>query len=275
MSKLKISNPVTAIAEADATGDIADIFADIRQTMELPLITSVWRILVDIEDGLPTAWNATKPLYQTGQPQAALFKLRKQVSLPHPKPFTCSQLSCVGISPNDLPSIRAVLGAYNRSNGLNLMALTALVVNPNVTPANKPVPPSPSPWPQLPPLLAQADIQTETWTLLEDIARITQRPDAGDQKPTIATIWRHLAHWPGLLALVCTGLSALEQNGQLQEAMQQVHDRAQTEGARMAHLRPETPGIPEDAYNFITTYANGVHRIVTIGHIIENWLEIK
>ena len=46
---------MTAIAETDATGEIADIFADIRETMELPLITSIWRILVDIEDGLPTA----------------------------------------------------------------------------------------------------------------------------------------------------------------------------------------------------------------------------
>ena len=34
MSKLKISNPVTAIAETDATGEIADIFADIRETYD-------------------------------------------------------------------------------------------------------------------------------------------------------------------------------------------------------------------------------------------------
>lgn len=46
MSTPKLSNPVTAIAEADATGEIAEI----RETMGLPLITSIWRILVDIED---------------------------------------------------------------------------------------------------------------------------------------------------------------------------------------------------------------------------------
>ncbi len=272
MSPLQIRNPVTALAEADATGEIADIFADIRQTMELPLITSIWRVLVDIEDGLPTAWNATKPLYQTGQPQASLVKMREQISLPHPEPFTRSQLSCIGISPNDLPSIRAILNAYNRSNGLNLMALTALVVNPAGIPANEPVPPSPRPWPPLPPLLAQSDISTDTWTLLEDIARLHQRHDTQSRNPTIATIWRHLAHWPGLLALIYTGLSSLVQNGQLHYAMQQVNETAQTEGARMAHLRPDITAIPEDAYNVITTYANGVHRIVTIGHVMANWL---
>ena len=275
MSELNMSNPVTAIAEADATGAIADIFADIRQTMELPLITSVWRILVDIEDGLPSAWNATKPLYQTGQPQAALLNLREQILLPNPEPFTRSQLSCVGVSPNDFPSIRAILGAYNRSNGLNLMALTALVVKPAGTPANEPIPTSPPPWPPLPRLLAQADIAADTWTLLEDIARISQRPGAQHQEPTIPTIWRHLAHWPGLLALVYTRLSSLVQNGQLQHAMQQVNERAQTEGARMAHCRPATTVIPEDAYRFITTYANGVHRVVTMGHTVANWLAIE
>ena len=258
MSKLKTSNPVTAIAETDATGEIADIFADIRETMQLPLITSIWRILVDIEDGLPTAWNATKPLYQTGQPQAALLKMREQISLPIPEPFTLSQLACVGISQDDLPAIRAIINAYNRSNGLNLIALTALVVKPVGTPANEPVPPSPPPWPQLPPLLTQTNISADTWTLLQDIARTNQRLNDKTRKPAIATIWRHLAHWPGLLALAYTSLSSLVQNGQLQRTMLQVNEIAQTEGARIAQLRSETGSIPEDAHNLITGYANGV-----------------
>ena len=34
-------DPVTAIDEATATGVTAEIFADIRQTMGIPLITSI------------------------------------------------------------------------------------------------------------------------------------------------------------------------------------------------------------------------------------------
>ena len=52
MNQSEIRNPVTAMAESDATGEVAEIFADIRETMEIPLITSIWRILVDIEGGL-------------------------------------------------------------------------------------------------------------------------------------------------------------------------------------------------------------------------------
>ena len=130
MNQSEIRNPVTAMAESDATGEVAEIFADIRETMEIPLITSIWRILVDIEGGLRSSWDATKQLYQTGQPQAALLRIRAETALPMPQPITISQLARVGVNRQDLSVIRSILAAYNRSNGLNLIALTALSVSP-------------------------------------------------------------------------------------------------------------------------------------------------
>ena len=35
------TDPVSAIAEADATGEVAEIFADIRATMDIPMLTSI------------------------------------------------------------------------------------------------------------------------------------------------------------------------------------------------------------------------------------------
>ena len=35
-------DPVSAIAETDATGEVADIFADIRATMAIPMLTSMY-----------------------------------------------------------------------------------------------------------------------------------------------------------------------------------------------------------------------------------------
>lgn len=273
MKKPKLSTPVTAISEADARGEVAEIFADIRETMALPMLTSIWRILVDIEGGLPRAWEATKSIYQSGQPQASLLKLREQITWPIPGTFRASQLSCVGVDKDDLPAITAILDAYNRSNGLNLIALTALISEPEGSPANAPIPPAPEPWPQLSPLLSQDDIPAETWQLLREIAFATRRENGGTQEPTIATIWRHLAHWPGLLALIFTGLSSLIQSGQLQEAMVQVSEMAKAEGAHIAHLRPDVDAIPADARAYITHYIAGVHRVVTMGHIVRVWLQ--
>ena len=91
-------DPVSAIAEAEATGETAQIFADIRQTMQLPLITSIWRTIVDVEGGLRAAWDATKPLYVTGQPEAALQKILNQDSLPIPEPIVPGQLACANVT---------------------------------------------------------------------------------------------------------------------------------------------------------------------------------
>ena len=65
---------VTALAESDATGKIADIFSDIRHTMQIPILTSIWRVLADSETDLDLTWKAVKPLYATGQPEAGLAR---------------------------------------------------------------------------------------------------------------------------------------------------------------------------------------------------------
>ena len=56
-------DPVTAVDESTATGATAEVFADIRETMGIPLVTSIWRGLAGMEDSLHTVWNASKPIY--------------------------------------------------------------------------------------------------------------------------------------------------------------------------------------------------------------------
>ena len=266
-------DPVLAIAEAEATGETAALFADIRETMQLPLVTSIWRTLASIEGGLQAVWHVTKPLYETGQPATALLSLREQARFPTPEPLAPGQLACAAVPPGDIPVIRAIVAAYNRSNGLNLIALTSLVVPPSGTPPNDPPPPAPSPWPALPPLPSQANVATDTWTLLQAINRFGAVPG----EPGLATVWRHLAHWPGLLAVIHAALAPLQQDGTIQRSIQQVLDIAHREGSRLAHLRPEIVSMPETARAMITNYVLNlglVARMVAIGHGLARWLEL-
>ena len=138
------SDPVSAIAETEATGDIADIFADIRSTMEIPLLTSIWRSLVSVDGGLAATWAAEKPLYLTGQPQAALGRIMSRATLPVLEPLVPGQLSCAGVLPEELSVVRGIIDAYNRSNGMNMVALTALVATPGSTPSSNESPSSPA-----------------------------------------------------------------------------------------------------------------------------------
>jgi hypothetical protein len=45
-------DPVKAIDEAKTTGETVASFAEIRQTMPTPLVTSIWLGLAGIDDGL-------------------------------------------------------------------------------------------------------------------------------------------------------------------------------------------------------------------------------
>jgi hypothetical protein len=48
-------DPVTVIDEAKVVGETAALFAEIRQTMRIPLVTSIWRGLAGMDDSLRPA----------------------------------------------------------------------------------------------------------------------------------------------------------------------------------------------------------------------------
>jgi hypothetical protein len=264
-------DPVTAISEAGAIGLVAEIFADIRSVMRIPLITSIWRTLADIEGGLEAAWAVTRPIYETGQPDAALQNLKAQKPFPSLAPLAPGQLESVGVSNDDLPVVRGIVGAYSRSNGMNLIALTALVTDPKGEPATYPIPPPPDRWPELPALLAQSEINAETWGILQQIKHL----GATGHDSALATLWRHLAHWPGLLSLIITSYDSSQRDGTLLEARQHVMDLARLEAEAIAHLKPANIDMPTEARQMIERYVGSpanVNRLVTLGHGVAEWL---
>ncbi len=97
-------DPVSAIAEDEATGETAAIFADIRNTMQIPLLTSIWRILAGVEDGLSATWNAAKPIFETGHAYASFHKMKSNILLPVPEPLTADLL---GLKPEHIMMVAA------------------------------------------------------------------------------------------------------------------------------------------------------------------------
>ena len=75
-------DPVSAIDENEAVGVVADIFLDIRQTMKIPLVTSIWRGLADIDNSLETIWTMAKPIYQTEKVEEKLNAIITKIKLP-------------------------------------------------------------------------------------------------------------------------------------------------------------------------------------------------
>ena len=85
-------DPVTAIDESAAVGETALVFAEIRRTMGIPLITSIWRGLAGMDDSLRPVWDAAKPIYESGEPERALARSITAAGLPSPEPLAPTAL---------------------------------------------------------------------------------------------------------------------------------------------------------------------------------------
>ena len=261
-------DPVTDISEVEATGRTAEIFADIREVMQIPLITSIWRTLADIEGGLEATWAATRVIYKTGQPDAALQALKARSEFPVPGPLSADTLGSAGLSVEDRRAFSAVIDAYNRSNGMNLIALNALVGEPSGQASNYALT-SPDLWPELRPLLEKEEIDVETWALLERVKLL----GATNDNPSIATLWRHLAHWPGLLSLVIESYEPMQEEGEIAGAIERVMESVLVAAAGISHFKPSTADIPDEAWQMVVHYSAGVSRMVTLGHGVAQWIK--
>ena len=54
---------VPSVLETAATGEIAEIYADIRGTLGTSVVNLIWRNLATMPDALPWTWSAVRPLY--------------------------------------------------------------------------------------------------------------------------------------------------------------------------------------------------------------------
>ena len=52
-------DPIAAIPEDQATGETADLFADLRATLGVPFVNLIWRHLATIPGALPAVWALT------------------------------------------------------------------------------------------------------------------------------------------------------------------------------------------------------------------------
>lgn len=263
---------VTALVESEATGKVAEVLADIRATMQIPLVTSIWRVLAAVDGGLDSVWQAVKPLHASGAPDAALNWLHKSTAAPTLAGVSRNDLSTAGVATADLPAIRRTIAAYNRSNGLNLVTLSALLESPSGEPFATGEPPPLLPaWGPLPTLLDGDDISTDTWALLRDVNRF------GVEEPQmIGTLWRHLAHWPGLLQLAADRMVDQQRDGSIPKRAEEAVASARQAGTRLAHLRAGLAPMPDAARQIITAYVREpeqLARMVSIGQSLATWFD--
>lgn len=212
------------IPEADATGDIAALYADMRTTLRIPVVNLIWRHLATLPGALAWGWAVLRPAYASGAVDAAAQRLVSGLRLPPAVPLSPTALSAAEVPPEDVPVIRRILDTYHRANPLNLVALSALLAHlegrsarGGALPVAAPPPPAADApaLPPLPPIVAEAALPAPTAALVWRLAELGVDGPVGE----LPSVWRHLAHWPGYLGLAWARLAPLAEEGWLAREM--------------------------------------------------------
>jgi len=72
---------VPSILESEATGKVAEIYADIRQVLGTSIVNLIWRNLATIPGALEWTWITARPLYLGPAPGYA-DAVRRAIDLP-------------------------------------------------------------------------------------------------------------------------------------------------------------------------------------------------
>lgn len=216
-------DPVPSVGEAEATGEIAELYADIRETLGMSFVNLIWRNIASIPGGLRWTWETMKPLYANGAVYSEADALRDAQNLPPVPRFSRAALRSVGVGDEDESAIRAALVGYDRGNPLNIVSFSAIIarLNGEAPPPSPPATPLPrqAPAAAAPTRLNFDQMPAHVAEMVRTVNLIGARGKATDIQVSLP---RNLAHWPGFLVLYYAALRPLHDDGSLLTAIDAV-----------------------------------------------------
>ncbi len=120
---------VRPVAETEATGKVAEIFADIKQTKQIDFVPDFWRTLATHPDQLELVWNNLKTLMHpeaTGRDSKLNPITREIIALAVSATNGCAYcinshtaaLLKLGLGNDGLGEVLAIAGLFNTTNTL-------------------------------------------------------------------------------------------------------------------------------------------------------------
>ena len=100
---------VPSVLEADARGEVADVYADIRSVLGTSVVNLIWRNLATMPGALEWTWSTVRPLYLGDAPLHA-EAVRGTIALPEWPVFSADTLLAAGVDEAEQALIRDVLG---------------------------------------------------------------------------------------------------------------------------------------------------------------------
>ncbi len=204
------------IPEAEATGPIGALYEDMKVAMDVGMVNLIYRRMATVDGLLEWVWSAFRPALVSGDVERASTSLKLESEWPSIPEIPAPALPLLGLGDSEIVAIRRVLDNYNRSNSFNLFLFTALVQclksgGPHEQPRRVDTLKLSDKLQHLPPIVAMGDMSKETAALISAMSV----PIAPVNKPLIPSLFRHLANWPGFVALVAPHIVHMIGSGKL------------------------------------------------------------
>jgi len=262
-----------AVSEHGATGEIAELYADIRQTLNVSAINYVWRHIATIDGGLRWAWEAAKPMFVSGRVEAECEHLMAQFDFPQLPRLSDVTLSLVGVDKQGHAQITAIMDTYNRGNMLNMVSLSALLAQPAKPPAgNRPSAALPSTTVTFPPIPEVEDLSDEVGEQVLVLNNLGAKP--GPNR-VVASIYKHVALWPGYLSLTWAQFIAMHNDGSLLKLIERAQDQARQHASYLAsELGPRPAGtVADNVQAAVAEFTDtAIARMIPIGQMMRSAL---
>jgi hypothetical protein len=247
------------LPEAAATGRVAELYADIRAVLGLPMVNLVYRALATKPGVLEDCWAALRPNLASAAAADAAGELVELAAPAGVIPLPRATVAEAGLSGERVALARATLAAYRRANSLNLLGMFALL---DGCPGGGPTDAAPAPAPEpILPMVSLESLAPETAALLDEMsARIV----GGGEPRIVPSLLRHFAEDPRLLELLWTVL---------EPATAEADDRAAglvRRACGLAHGLPHPVAVLEDepARSVVAKFPDAMARMLVLGELL-------
>ena len=264
------------VAEAEATGDVALVYEEIRRTYAVPYVSSLFRHLATYPGLLPWAWRILRPALLSGAVQRIAWEQVDIAELAPLSPLSREALARLGVDAAVLPAIRTVCESFARVSPINLVVAACLARllgegRSGAEPSAVTVEPAdlPAPLPAMPGMIPAAEMTPETRAVLATF----ETELAGEV--FVPGLWRILAHWPGFLGSLSASFAPLLRDPVVLDACERIAERITSVAPSVlatldlpAEPASLTPGETAAVLSGIRTYRGTSPQMVGFGTLI-------
>jgi hypothetical protein len=233
------------LPESQASGQIAEIYREIRVFSGVPYVSSLQRYLATLPGVLEWAWTAVRPAMVSGVLPETAWRLAAGLRLRPAEPITPATLRSWGVGPSGLATIRNVAANFVRVSPVNLLmgaCLRLLLMEgaPSGAGYSQEWTP-PEMLPSMPGNVDPAALPEEERAVLMRFATEV------DGVPFIPALYRQLAHWPAMLRWLADELEPRLQAPETEAARAAFQNAARTATQSIvAELPRPLEAVPPD-----------------------------